>query len=49
MLYGSNTLGIFYESFTTSYSYTKIGTIDNPATLKQSLGNGTVTITFESN
>ena len=29
MLFGNNCLVIFYESFDTSYSYTKIGHIDN--------------------
>ena len=29
MLYNSNCLVIFYKSFDTSYSYTKIGHIDN--------------------
>lgn len=29
MLYGNNCLVIFYETFTTSYSYTKIGHINN--------------------
>lgn len=29
MLYGNNCLVIFYKSFDTSYSYTKIGHVDN--------------------
>lgn len=47
MLYGSNSLVLFYETFSTSYSYTKIGRIDNTAGLKAALGKGNVTIKFE--
>lgn len=47
MIYGSNCLVIFYESFSTSYSYTKIGHIDNPEGLEQTLGSGNITVTFE--
>jgi hypothetical protein len=43
MLYGDNCLVIFYESFETTYSYTKIGHIDNLT----NLGNGNITIKFE--
>lgn len=49
MLYGSSSLVLFYETFSTSYSYTKIGRIDNTAALKAALGKGNVTIKFELN
>ena len=48
MLWGQNCVVLFYESFSTSYSYTKIGTVDNPAGLKTALGNGNPTVMFES-
>lgn len=47
MLYGSNCIVLFYESFSTSYSYTKIGTVDNPTGLKNALGSNNPTVTFE--
>ena len=43
MLYGNNCLVIFYKSFDTSYSYTKIGHIDN----LDNLGNGSITAKFD--
>lgn len=48
MLYGSSCLVIFYESFFTSYSYTPIGKIDDPAGLAAVLGSGSVQVTFNA-
>ena len=42
MLDGSSTLVLFYESFSTTYSYTPLGRVDNPAGLKAALGTGNV-------
>lgn len=47
MLYGSNTLVLFYKGFSTSYSYTKIGKIDDVTGLVAALGTGSVTVNYE--
>lgn len=47
MLYGSNTLVLFYKTFSTSYTYTKIGRIDNPDGLENALGLSNASVKFE--
>ena len=42
MLYGDNCIVIFYQS----YTYTKIGTIDNPSSLKENIGNQNVKVSI---
>ncbi len=47
MLYGAGCLVLFYETFSSSYSYTRIGKLDNPSGLASALGKGNATVTFE--
>ena len=47
MLYGNNCVVLFYETFNTSYSYTRIGAIDNPSGLAEALGSGNVSVRFD--
>lgn len=47
MLYGARTVVIFYKTFSSSYSYTRIGKIDNPDGLANALGTGSVSVVFE--
>ena len=46
MLYGSKTLVVFYQTFTSSYSYTRLGKVNHPEKLAVILGNGDVEIRF---
>lgn len=46
MLYGSDCLVIFYESFSTLYSYTPIGKINDPNSLSATLGSGSARVSF---
>ncbi|WP_333621793.1 MULTISPECIES: cyclophilin-like fold protein [Sphingobacterium] len=47
MLCGSKTLVLFYTTFSTSYSYTKLGSVDDVTDLTSALGSGNVKVTFE--
>lgn len=46
MLYGNNCLVLFFDTFSTSYSYTRLGSVTDASGLVDALDSGTVTITF---
>jgi len=47
MIYGSSTLVLFYKGFNTSYSYTRLGRVDDVKGLADALGNADVIVKFE--
>lgn len=48
MLFGSDCLVLFYDDFSTSYSYTRIGHIEDREAFADALGEGTVEVSFET-
>ncbi len=46
MLYGSTTLVVFYAGLNSSFSYTRLGRIDDPDALREALGKQTVSVIF---
>lgn len=48
MVYGSKTLVLFYKTFSTSYSYTKLGSVDDVTGFTAALGSGNVSVQYEA-
>ena len=46
MLYGSDTLVVFYKTFHSGYSYTRIGRVEQSGELADAVGAGNPRVTF---
>jgi len=49
MLYGTDTLVVFYSTFESTYAYTRLGRVDDNASLAQVLGRHAVNVMFSQN
>lgn len=48
MLYGNQTLVLFYTTFKSSYRYTLVGRVDSPENLTETIGKQNVRIAFSN-
>ena len=48
MLYGADTLVVFYSTFPSKYAYTRIGRVKETAGLARTLGPGNARVTFST-
>lgn len=47
MLYGDNCLVLFYESISSSFSYTRFGYIEDVEKFAQAVGDGDIRVSFD--
>ena len=47
LLWSSNTVVLFYKTFSSGYSYTRLGKILNTGGLSNAVGRGNITVRFE--
>lgn len=47
LLWGEDTLVLFYQDFPTPYSYTEIGHLDDPTGLAAAIGAGNIQVSFQ--